>query len=597
MKTSNMILSLWVLVVASLALALVWYLKATDSSGPANTTAGVVELKPVEKKDPVAKPVAKSVRDRPAARPKPSPTFSGRVLDADGKPVAGAVVHLLPPAKPSAPPALPDTTEIRHVVQIVTILDEDWERVRPISAWSAVPSGDPSRAGGPEIGSATSAADGTFSIVLGPGASNGPCRLTTRVEAVGSASDADVYAGRPVDLVLSSGGVVLGSVIAELDGAKVPDARVVFDSGDHEYAAATDEKGAFRIEGMPPGRFSVRAGAAGRTPILEQPVQVLRGEPVVLKLPRGTTLRVKAVYEPEGATAEQVIPNAEIVALEDSAQVYVVGRTNDYGIVEFPGLPAGSWTVNGRAVNFVSQGDVQADFDPNREVAEEKVTFEPAVLTPVEVVDERGAPVAGVEFFSSDGYDVYDSIRAEKLPGATDRDGKFQFPFEFDGPRCRIFGFKKGYGMVEAAPDIYDDGTPLRVVMKSSIRVYGKVLDDKGAVVPDATVRLTIDAKEGAANAGETHTVQIRTDVAGRFDFPYVPDGFDVSLEADSGDAWSDDSPTVEQVEGKSDYEVNLRLEPVAQVRGVAPGGPHPTDFRPVPRDVPVPPVRGENQK
>lgn len=588
MKTSNAILVVWVLLVAGLALALVWFLKAADAPGSYEGGGGVVPLTKPEKNPKGTTPTVPKPRDRPPQAPKTPVELTGRVVDAEGKPVAGAAVLLFTPSKPNATP-LPagdeGTAEIRRVTQIVTIADEDWERIRPLNSWFEAPAADTPRAVGAQIASANSGADGTFLISLGVGASRGPYRVATRVESIGSASAANVFAGQPVELMLSSGGVVMGSVTAEGDEAAIPDARVIFDSGDREYAAVTDASGKFRIEGMPPGRFTVRAGAKGRTPILDEPVQVLRGEPVALKLPRGATLRIRTINSDgsERKGAEPPVPNAEVVVLEENSQVYVIGKSNDYGIVEFAGLPAGQWIVNGRAANFVSQGDESIEVKANQEVVEGEVAFEPAVLTPIEVVDENGSAIPGVEFFTCDGYDAYDSVRSEKLPGATDRDGRLQFPFEFDGPRCMVFGFKKGYGMVQAYPDDYSSGDPIRLVMKRSIRVYGKVLDDRGVPVPDAIVRLTFDPKEGATDAAESQTVQIHTDKAGNFDFPYVPGDFDVSLEAETEDAWSDDMPTVEQVEGKSEYEVNLRLEPNPEPRGIEMGGQHP-EVPPIPK-------------
>jgi protocatechuate 3,4-dioxygenase beta subunit len=579
LKTSNLLLGLWALLVAGLALVAVYFLRTGDSGNTsgANPATGVTPGTGDAAGSKPPKPTQKPPRaGGDKTTPRPAPQVTGRVVDGTGKAVEGAVVRLLPPAKPSAAPSGVDGAEIKRIAHIVTVFEEDWDRLRPLALWSEAPPADPNRAAGPEVGSATTDGEGKFLFQLAQGAGRGPYRLSVRVASIGSASAANVFAGQDVELMLSTGGVVTGTVVGESDGKPVADAKVVFDSGDKEYPAATDETGTFRIESMPPGRYTVRAGAKGRTPLLDQAVQVVRGEPVKLQLPRGATLRIKTVLMDGSAArgAEPPIPQVEVIALEETTLVYVTGKSNDYGLVEFPGLPSGQWIVNGRVDKFVSQGDTVVKLEPNKEVVEDELSFEPAVLTPLEVVDDTGAPVAGVEFYTGDGNDTYDVLRSDRIPGTTDNDGKFSYPFEFDGPRCMIFGFRKGLGMVYAYPDDYSAGEPVKLVMRKAVRVFGKITDEQGTGVPDALVRFTIDL--GTSEPGsftDTITVQLRTDTSGKYDFPHVPEGSEVTVEAETEDAWSDDMPTVETADGKREYEVNLRLEAAPAPRVVETGG------------------------
>ncbi|MCE9634427.1 MAG: carboxypeptidase regulatory-like domain-containing protein [Planctomycetes bacterium] len=582
MKTSNVLVALWILLVAGIALIAVYFLQTPDTPTNGQTPPAIVpgNKAPGTNEPPKGPKVVKPPRTPTPQVPKEQPKVTGHVIDAERKPVAGAIVRLLPPTKPVAPQAAPDMAQIRRVAQIVTLYDE-WEAVRPLSAWSDMPPADASRSGGHEIAQQTTGADGSFSFTLGVGTSKGPYRLSARGTDVGSASASNVFGGQDFELMLSSGGVVQGKVTADATGEPVAAAKVVFDSGDREYGATSDEKGDFRIDGMPPGRFTVRAGAAGLTPILEMPVQVVRGEPVQIKLPRGTILRVKAIAM-DGTAARGTEPplgNVEVVALEETAQVYVVGTTNDYGTVDFPGLPPGNWTVNGRVVGYVSQGEELPKIEANQEIVEAELTFEPAVNTPLQVVDESGAPLAGVEFFTSDSADAYDSIKSEKLAGATDDQGKYSFAFEFNGTRCMVFGFKRGFGLVQAYPDDYSAGDPVQLVAKKAVRVHGLVSDEKGNGVPDAIVRMTFEAGAADKTIADSVTVQVRTDAKGRYDFAFLPAGYEISVEAESADAWSDDMPTVEFVEGKYEYQVDMRLEATPAPRAIEAGGQkHPLD-------------------
>lgn len=583
MKTSNAFLVAWFLLLAGLAFVTIWFLNR-GSGDPGKRNDGPAVVDPVAKPDPQQKGPKPPKAGNRVTPTRTAPVVLGRIVDGVGKPVAGATIELHVPARPTSSTApagsgAPTIDEVRRLAHTVTIFDEDWGRIRPLAAWSADPPTDPNRAATAALAATTSDAEGKFRFQLTVGASRGPYRLSSQVDAIGSASANGVVSDVEVELVLSSGGVVTGTVSGEADDAPVAAARVVFDSGAKEFVATTDAAGAFRIEGMTPGRYTVRAGAKDRTPILDLPVQVVRNEPVKLRLPRGITMRVKALLSEDAKHSNDApIADAEIVAVEEESMVFVTGKTNALGFVEFTGLPAGQWIVNGRVPKFVSQGDTLVKLDANKPVVEEEVLFETAVLTPIVVVDDTGLPVAGVEFYTGDGMDAYDQVRSEKLAGATDADGRWSFPFEFDGPRCMVYGFKKGMGFVHCYPDDYSAGEEVRLVMRPMVRIHGRVTDDQGRGVADATVRLIVGPPADKADAvTDSATIQIRTNAQGEYDFPFVPEGDEVSIEAETEDGWSDDMPTVEYVTGRREYTQDLRLEATPDVREISvPGVPAP---------------------
>lgn len=597
MKTSNVLLGLWVVLVAGIAAIAVYFWKTSSEpyqAPPPGQAPTVVQAPGARKGTGVAKPPTPRPGRAGTPRETKPPVVSGRVIDAEGKPVEGAAVRLSQAStKPPAAATPVATDELRRIGQILTILDDDWDAIRSLADWSDVPTSDGARTPGMELALTSSGADGKFSFTLTSLAPRAGLVVSAR-HGDASASQRDVAAGAEVELVLSTGGLVTGTVTTEAEGSAVAGAKVVFDSGEKEYVGVTDETGAFRIEGMPPGRFGLRAGAKGRTPILDKDVTVARGEPVKVVLPRGTTLRIKAIhYTGEAAPGtEPALRNVDVVAYEETARVYMAGRTNDYGLVEFPALPPGSWLVNGRVEKFVSQGEAIVKLDGRQQVVEEELTFEDAVLTPVEVVDETGAPVAGVEFYTCDGIDAYDVLRSEKLPGTTDGQGKWSFPFEFDGPRAMVYGFKKGMSLVQAYPDDYSAGDPIRLVMKKAVRIHGKVVDENGNPAPDAIVRITFEPGASDTTIQDSVTVQVRTDASGNYDVGFVPQGYEASVEAETPESWSDDLVTLDPADGKTDHEVNLRLEPAADVRMVEMGG-----AKALPPAPPAPPVRGEERK
>ena len=167
-------------------------------------------------------------------------------------------------------------------------------------------------------------------------------------------------------------------------------------------------------------------------------------------------------------------------------------------------------------------------------------------------------PVVGMEFYTGNADEEYDALRSAKVAGTTDAQGRFAFPFEFEGPRALVFGFKKGYSMVRAYPDAHDEGIPMTLVARKALRVHGTVRTPDGRPVPDALVLLEIEPED--PEEIDDFLIQIRSNSNGQYDFPYLPRG-EIWISAELGeDAWSDDLQ-VELLEGQTDYQADIELE------------------------------------
>jgi protocatechuate 3,4-dioxygenase beta subunit len=358
-------------------------------------------------------------------------------------------------------------------------------------------------------------------------------------------------------------------VFAVVGGAPVGGARVTFDNGTRRLAVVTNAEGRFALENIVPGTYRLSVAAKGMTPLFENRFRIAANDPTpyTLRMPRGTLLRVKAVVENPGADTGrhgnrpegEPVPGAKIVVLCEDTYAYVIGTTNQQGIVEFPGLPAGKYTMNGLAPGFVPFAETTAMIDKKDLVQEETVQFETAVDTPIEVVDEEGRPVAGMEFFGANADDRYDALRSMKA-GVTDGDGKLKFAFESDGPRAALYGFKPGYAMVRACPDDYESGDPLRVVAKKPIRVHGRVATPDGRGIADAVVAISISASEQNPNEDDVE-LEIRTNAEGQYDFPFLPHSDGITITATAPDGISEDEKDLEVVAGRTDYTVDITIE------------------------------------
>jgi protocatechuate 3,4-dioxygenase beta subunit len=574
-RTSTALLIAWFVLIAGLVGVIAFF--TLRSQAPAPTDSPVKPIAPV--KGPV-KPTAPGATARgPGStghRPNPPAprqlAIEGSVHATGGAPVEGAHVAIFLPGHPGStgksPAASADFEERRTVSLLVYISPEEADLPRKLSSWTAPPV-DEVAAIANEIASATTDDKGNFKIDIPAGTGSAAFRLTASKDGVGSASNPEVKPGERVDLTLGAAAQVKGTVIAEVGSAPVPNANVVFDSGARRFAAVTDAEGHFAIDSLGPGFYQLSVAAEGRTPLFDGHFKIIAQDttPITLRMPRGTTLRVKAtVDKPDtavtGARGKQPetdpVPNALVVVYSEDTYAYVMGTTNAEGVVEFPGMPGGKYVMNGKAAGVVSSGECPITIDKNQLVQEETVSFEPAVDTPVTVVDEDGRPVAGVEFYCGNADEKYDAVLSVKI-GATDGDGKMKFAFEFDGPRCAIFGFKPGYTVVRACPDDYQGGDPIRLVAKKPVRVKGLVRNADGQAIPDAVVTITVSSSQ--PEALDDVELAIRADKDGRYDFPYLPRTDDINIEASTPDGMSRQDEDLEVVAGKDEYTLDITIE------------------------------------
>lgn len=573
MKSSNVLLTLWCLVIFGVVFAAVFFFvrarQQEDVRPPAPVQIGTKS--PLTKGTPTGKPPQTQPR---SGRPAKAPVIQqirGRVTDAESKGLVGVAVTLLPPAKAPPPPPAKDLAEVRRVALIIDIAREDAALPRPVAAWVEAPAVDPSRFEGAPITTAVTAEDGSYFLEV-PRTVQGPFRVVARSETLGSASRSGVSVGTmDCDLQIATAGVVTGAVTSEASGGPVASCRLVFSAADREWAAVTDADGAFRIEDMPAGRYSIRAGAPGFVPVLDQEIAVIRSEPVKIRLPRGTTMRVRAVLPTEvsGQRPEDGSPVAdcEIVALEETSYAYFIGKTNSNGIVEFPGIPAGVWLVNGRGPGVIPVTEERIVVRAADAAADVLLEFEAAVDTPLTVVDEEGQPVAGVEFYAGTPDEEFDTLDSEKLPGATDDRGNYKFPFEFMGRRARVFGFKKGYAILAIAPEDYSAGEGIRVTARKGVKISGVVRTPDGKPIPGAIVSFTVVPPESAADFFSDAVARIVAGPDGRYEFTHIPVGWQTTVEAETLEGqYSDES---EDVEPTKDVELNFTIDLETKITAV----------------------------
>lgn len=453
--------------------------------------------------------------------------ITGSVTDDEGQPVQGARVRLYQPPEERPEQSTAVWDEISIVNQLFEIDEEEWDHARPLATFSVAPKSlNERRALGIEVTSASEPSltddEGRFRIefrrLVGPG----PFTVRADKEGLGSANAAGVRAGADIELRLGEHGSVSGVILTALEGHAVPNAWVVFDDGEERHAARSGSDGRFTVEGIGPGTYPVRAGAEGLPPLTDSTVKVREGEDVEIRLPPGVELTVRAVAWTEDAEASAPLTGVRVVALSDDTYAYVTGMTGPDGRVVFKGLPPGNWMINGQIDGYATETEDLVVLDATRGTLVHELEFEPTVPSPITVVDPNGVPIAGVQFYSSTHEARYEQLRSVRVPGQSDAQGQFKFPFEFFGPRSIVYAFKEGYGLASIEQE-GEDGEPIRVVLHPGVVLHGRVTDESGKGVPGAIVELEVELDD--PEALDDAYVVLATDENGNYRFNYVPYG------------------------------------------------------------------------
>lgn len=158
-------------------------------------------------------------------------------------------------------------------------------------------------AGGPELHATTTSASGAFSLEVEPGA----LQLSARKGSDAAALARPVIVGpgateRGLLLTLGKGGVIEGTVVSSNDGRPVEGAEVLVSPHDLDGDSGrvtTDARGAFAVEGLPPGSWDVVARKEGLAPDERRGVSLLDGQRFPLTLSLRTTGLIEGTVRDE----------------------------------------------------------------------------------------------------------------------------------------------------------------------------------------------------------------------------------------------------------------------------------------------------------
>jgi protocatechuate 3,4-dioxygenase beta subunit len=268
----------------------------------------------------------------------------------------------------------------------------------------------------------------------------------------------------------------------------------------YRVRTASDEKGAWRLGGLPPGKIALTLRAPGFVPLLE----TFEAEPGekdlgVRTLAAGTSLEV-LVVDDQGAP----VPGARVVANQGLSQATADGR----GVARLSGLPLAPVQLRGKAERHLSG---QARLNPPFP-ADARLVLDRALTLMGRLVDAAGAPAGGGSVRVESG-----TCQSGDLLGL---DGRFELDIPpatlgelvLRSPGTRELRLPLSPGEPGEVRDLGDlKGPP-------SLVAAGRVTTEDGAPLPGARVWTTRQGSDGPAVAWSTgDLLQAVTDEEGRF--------------------------------------------------------------------------------
>jgi protocatechuate 3,4-dioxygenase beta subunit len=322
----------------------------------------------------------------------------------------------------------------------------------------------------------------------------------------------DVRPGdNPLDLVLAEGREVEGRVV-DRAGEGIAAAEIaLFPAGSpREQTARSGADGAFRFPNVQAGVWSLRAGkegylpaeAAGAVTVTDAPV---RG--VVIRLDRGARIAGRILNLDLYDLAE-----VEVRARRDDGTVERPGRVNFQGVYEIAHLGPGEWVVTAELRGGTREARGRVDLEPDQEEARLDLELG-GRLTLTGRVLYGGEPLAGASL-SLRGHDV---TAARQV--ATDWEGAFRVEDLQPGAyRLQVVSQRE---LLNHSEELRLDSDRDLLVQIAAVPVSGTVADSASAApLPDAVVSLR--RLEGGEAA---FLIAIATDADGYFALPAVTEG------------------------------------------------------------------------
>ena len=426
----------------------------------------------------------------------PARSARGRVLDPEGRPIAGAEAFVRPALRPGASDGDETGTPVQSDAQGVFSFPE----LPAAEVELAV-----RRKGyAPAVLPALRILPGTGSADLGV--------VTLRPGAT--------LAGRVID---RGGQAVAEGEVFLLDRPASPNEmdRVL---KDRKPAAKVGADGSFSVEDLARGApIHVVVRSPGYLFEQVRSVRPPTQKPVVVRLRPAADLAGRVVDE-----AGEPVPGAHVdlhwQAFLPEEPDRPVGepilrstRADREGRFELRGLPEGTARVSAAAPSFVPRDGVEVDLPRPASAGELRLVLERGALLQGRVTTAAGEPVAAVR------------VGVSGAAAATNDDGLYWLEGAELGKQEVIF-LHRSHGRVAKPFEIQPGVNVLDLTFEPGVEVAGRVVDDTGKPVPGARVELTpeyrFDPKQVHDVTGEDGRFRLSPVAAGRYRLKAGAEGF-----------------------------------------------------------------------
>jgi hypothetical protein len=305
-----------------------------------------------------------------------------------------------------------------------------------------------------------------------------------------------------------------------------------------ERAAVTEPDGSFAFEGLLPKRYvlTAREGARVGGPVAHRLSD--RSDPVIVRLRAGLSLEVRVrATDPDGP-----LPGAS-VSLRGQDQRHETADPE--GVARFRGVEAGGVVVAAEAPGFAPGRRLVIVPEASERPIQVRLALSRGFAVQGRVLTQDDQPVAEARVLAEPMGGLFDLHDPELDSVASGPDGRFAFPALAPGS-YRFSGSHPNHPPGESGAVRVEPGRPtpeVRIRLQPGGRLSGRVVDEGGAGVPHAQVRVSAAAASPYRRTfGGTRVRQAVCDAQGAFRFQGLP-RTQLSLVAQAESASSDVLP------------------------------------------------------
>lgn len=329
---------------------------------------------------------------------------------------------------------------------------------------------------------------GAFNVANLP---RGKWKLTVRAEGYAvKTTDLIGVDTDDVEIVVTEGGTLAGTVVEAQSGGPVPDAELLISSGRwNNHTVTSDAKGAFTVAGLADGRYQIALQESEYVVVGESPVVEISGEKSLTdkKIPvaMGGVITGRA-YD---ADTQEPLVGVQFRSMSQGRGGNPEGVSGPDGYYRIAGLNEGTYTIRRRWFPGYMHGESREDKTVSVNLGQQIDNIDFPVKKGLYlrgvVVDAKGTPLDRVRVTSSDTVG-----RDEGESTTTKEDGRFEHRGFSPNTPITIHAQNERY-TAEPIQNLTigeEDLNDIKIVMEPGASIAGVVVDKSGKPMTDVYV-------------------------------------------------------------------------------------------------------------